>query len=257
LKIAPLAPAALVAMPMLLAFSKNRVLSWRPAGALLAAVLCGCAIQAFLPGYTAERPRGMSLMYSEVAGGADGYLALDSQFGRTDENYARAHGFRPEVLRNGRLGTVERLARKMPALGLPGAVVRQENAVRVDDGWFRTLRITPPKGARFLSLTVPGDAGLASAWVAGQLALDHRIAGKHSSARRSVAIFYPGEDEISVDLLTASPNALEAALMIWQELPPFVAAPFLGNWPDNARARQRGPRAERIQVLELPAAPPD
>jgi hypothetical protein len=30
----------------------------------------------------------------------------------------------------------------------------------------------------------------------------------------------------------------------------------MGNWPDDAQPRQYGPRAERVQVIEVPGAAP-
>jgi hypothetical protein len=34
-----------------------------------------------------------------------------------------------------------------------------------------------------------------------------------------------------------------------------LTAPFLGNWPDDARACQFGPRAEKVQTFEIGRAP--
>ena len=37
----------------------------------------------------------------------------------------------------------------------------------------------------------------------------------------------------------------------WHDLPPVLVAPFMGNWPDEARPYLFGPRAELIQPFEL------
>ncbi len=44
------------------------------------------------------------------------------------------------------------------------------------------------------------------------------------------------------------------AAVTWHELPGVLVAPFMGNWPDDARPFLYGPRAEKIQEFEFGAA---
>jgi len=254
-KTATLFMMAATAMPMLLAYVRNLELSWRPARWLLVAVLAGCFIHLFLPGYTAERPRGMTLMYSEVEGDERGYVALESVTGSPDQDYARSHDFEERELNNGRLATVVRPAREIPALGLPG--IRAESVQPAADGenWRRALDLSVPPGQRFLRITVPEDVGLQRAWVNGLLALDVSIETRHKRGATMIGLIHPPQGKLRVELLTTSPESIEVALVSWHDLPGVLTAPFLGNWPDDAQPAFYGPRAEKIQAVTLPAAP--
>ena len=57
-----------------------------------------------------------------------------------------------------------------------------------------------------------------------------------------------------MELLTEEPDAFEAALVSWHELPGVLVAPFMGNWPDDAQAKQYGQRAEKVQRIAVPGA---
>ena len=103
--ITPLTFMALVAMPMLLAFGSKRDLDWWPAKWLGIALLAAVVVHAFMPAYTAERPRDMTLMYREVAGAETAHLVLESLSGRPDRAYARKHDFEETEVDNGRLGS--------------------------------------------------------------------------------------------------------------------------------------------------------
>jgi hypothetical protein len=55
-----------------------------------------------------------------------------------------------------------------------------------------------------------------------------------------------------VDLLTTNAEPITVAAVTWHELPGVLMAPFMGNWPDDARPVIYGPRAEKIQQFDLP-----
>ena len=88
----------------------------------------------------------------------------------------------------------------------------------------------------------------------GQLALDTRIESKHKLQAHALHLVYPGDGPFEIVLLTASPDPFSMSATTWHELPGVLTAPFMGNWPDNARPFQYGPRAQKIQkiVLGLP-----
>ena len=261
-KVIPLGLVTLVAMPMLLAYVKNRDLTWQPFRWLGVALLTGCLLQLFLPGYTAERPRDMALMYSEVEGAGRGHVVLESVYRRPDLDYARSHDFEETELNDGRLGTVRRPAREVAALDLPGVVLTigetRPAGEEGEGGWRRSLRVQPPPGTPLLQLTFPSEIDLRQAWVDGVLAHDasavHKPGRKQESKQPFLRLVHPGAGPIEIELLTATAGAFALSAVTWHALPGVLTAPFMGNWPDEARPAFKGPRAEKIQRFELPAA---
>lgn len=241
----------LAVMPMLLAFSVQRELTWRPAKILLFAVLILSVTQYFVPGFTEDRPRDMTLKYSEVEGEATGYLVLESIYRTHDRDYANGHNFRELEINSGRLGTVLRPVREIAPLGLPGIAVSDITLDQTGQGWRRQFRIDVPPDSRRLRLTFPEEAGLTQAWVNGELALDTSIPSKHEYVNRTLTLVYPGEGPLNVELLTESEQALTMAAITWYDLPENLVAPFMSNWPSDAKPFLYGPRAEIIQEITL------
>ena len=255
IKVLPLWLMALTAMPMLLAFVKNRDLTWQPARWLLVAVLSGCLVHLFLPGFTPDRPRDMTLMYRETEGEEQGHIVLESIHRRPNMHYARSHDFRLMELNDGRLGTVTRPARAVAALQLPGATVNNQEIIRTGDGWRRRLQLELPPGTPLVQLTLPGAAGLQKAWINGVLALDTSLETKHRGPRHAVRVIHPPSGALDIEISTTAGAALSAAVLTWHELPGLLTAPFMGNWPDAAQPAQLGPRAEKVQQLRLIGEP--
>jgi hypothetical protein len=255
IKVIPLYLMALTAMPMLLAFVKRRELTWQPARWLLVAILSGCFVHLLLPGFTAERPRAMTLMYSETEGAERGYIVLESAYGMPDQAYARSHDFENRQLNDGRLGRVVRPVREIAALNLPAVDIAVGEALAEAGGWRRELVFDAVAGNRYLQLTVPPEIGLQRAWVNGELALDTSIEVKQKRRSFTLRVISPGADPLNVELLTRSADSFTASAVTWQDLPGVLTAPFLGNWPDDARPAFYGPRAELIQEFTVPAAP--
>jgi hypothetical protein len=69
-------------------------------------------------------------------------------------------------------------------------------------------------------------------------------------------VINPGSESIQIGLLTTSMDEITLSATTWHDLPAVLVAPFMGNWPDNARPNHFGPRAEKIQSFELDAAEP-
>ena len=253
IKVVPLWLAVLTAMPMLLAFVRLRELTWQPARWLAVAILIGCFFHLFLPGYTAERPRGMTLKYSEVEGAAQGHIVLESVYRDHDQAYAGSHDFEIEEINDGRLGMVAQPVRAVAPLGLPGVGFEVGQAVEVEQGWRRSLQIETGTGP-YLGLTFAPEAGLSGVWVDGMLALDTAIETKQERGSLGVRLINPGARRVQVDVLTSSPAAFRVAIVTWHDLPGVLTAPFMGNWPDDAQPKQYGKRAEKVQRFELPGA---
>jgi hypothetical protein len=244
---------AVAVMPMLLAYAKQRDLSWQPARWLLVAVLAVCLIHGFLPGFTADRPREMTLMYSEVEGDAAAYVVLESIYKRHDGKYAKEHSFEMTELNSGRLDIVERPARETVPLGLPGIGIKMQEVSEEEGGWRRELEISLPQGSRLLRLAIPKELGLSRAWVNDELALDKSIETKHHRSADFLQLIYPGDGPVKIELLTESAGAFTLAAVTWHDLPGVLVAPFVGNWPGDAQPFLYGPRAEKIQEFEFNA----
>ena len=242
---------ALTVMPMLLAFVKELDLSWRPAGWLAAAILAACVVHLFLPGFTAERPRDMALMYSEVEGEGAGYVVLESIYQRPDKKYARGHDFENVELNSGRLGKVSRPARKIAPLDLPGVTLEDRGVVEEEGVYLRNLAIGLPENTPLFRLTLPLEAEITRAWVNDELALDTSIETKHRRKDYRLQMVYPGSEAVTVRLESTSSIGFDVAAVTWHPLPSILVTPFMGNWPDDAQPFLYGPRAEKIQEFTL------
>jgi len=248
---------ALAVMPMLLAFVRQIELTWQPAKWLLGAIVVLCVVQFFLPGFTPDRPRDMTLMYTEVEAEDRGYIVLESIYQQHDRKYAKRHGFERMEINSGRLGTVLRPVREVEPLGLPGIVVANPGLKMEGEDWLRSFTINPPTGSKLMKLVIPGEAGLAKAWVNGVLALDTSIKSKNRRSVDTLKLVYPGDDPIRVELLTGSAEGFTMVAVTWQVLPATLVEPFMENWPEDARPFLYGPRAEKIQEFEFEPAAPD
>jgi len=252
-KVIPLGLMALISLPMLLAFVRRRELSWQPARWLLVAILLVCVVHLSLPGFTPDRPRGMTLMYSEVEGSETGYVVLESLFTSVDEDYASGHGFKPVELDSGWSQATERPARAVPALNLPGMEVMAQSTQKEETGWSHSFVLQAPEKLEFLMLVIAEESGLEKAWVDGQLALDTSLESKHQRQADSLQLVNPGKSVFEIRLLTRSPDAISLAVVTWHELPKVLVAPFMGNWPEDAQAAPFRSRARKIQRIELGA----
>ncbi len=252
-KIIPLAFMTLTALPMLLAFASGRELSWQPARWLLVAILLVCLVHLSLPGFTPDRPRGMTLMYSEVEGSESGYVVLESLFTSHDEDYAGGHGFKPVELDSGWSQATERPARVVPALNLPGVEINAHSVRREEEGWSHSFVLRANERLEFLVLLIAKESGLEKAWVDGQLALDTSLESKHQRKADSLRLVNPDKDSFEIRLLTRSPDAIGLSVVNWHELPDVLVAPFKGNWPEDAQAAPFRSRARKVQRIELDA----
>ena len=145
----------------------------------------------------------------------------------------------------------------MPALNLPGVLLAQQDVHEEGGSWRHQFVLQLPERSRFLQLIIPRENELRQAWIDGQLALDKRLQSKNESPADSLRLVYPGEGPVVIELLTASPDTISLSALSWHDLPAVLTAPFMGNWPDNAQPLQYGPRAVKIQHIELQAAGAD
>ena len=252
-KIIPLVFMTLTVLPLLLAFVRGRELSWQPARWLLVAILLACLVHLSLPGFSPHRPRGMTLMYSEVEGSETGYVVLESLITSFDEDYANGHGFKPVVLDNGWSQAFERPARAVPALNLPGVEVKAHSVRHKETGWSHRFVLHAHEGLEFLLVVIAKESLLDKAWVDGQLALDTSLESKHQRQDDSLRLVNPDKSSFEIRLLARSPDAISLAVVTWHELPKVLVAPFMRNWPENAQAVEYGPRARKVQHITLDA----
>ena len=251
LKVLPLILMCLTILPMLLAFVKDRELTWQPARWLLVAILVASFVHLSLPGFTAERPRGMTLMYNEEEGSATGHLVLESFFGMVDRKFARGHDFKALALDTGWPEHKEWPAREVSALNLPGITVTEQNTQKEEDLWRHRMVLQIPERTPFLQLVMAHENKLQKAWVDGQLALDTKLESKQNRPADFLRLVYPGKSQVEIELLTAGRESFEISAITWHDLPGVLKAPFLGNWPDDAQPLFYGPRAQKIQKITV------
>lgn len=256
IKVIPFWLMGLAVMPMLLAFVKDMELSWRPAGWISAAILVAVLVHLMIPGFTPDRPRDMTLMYSEAGSSATGHIVLESTYGRHDKRYARGHAFEMTELKASSPGTVRRPAREVTALNLPPVAIGAQSIVAEESNWRREITLNLPERTPLLWLTIPVDSGLRKAWVNGELAHEAGRATEQPQDAYSLRVINPGSESIQIGLLTTSMDEITLSATTWHDLPAVLVAPFMGNWPDNARPNHFGPRAEKIQSFKLDAAEP-
>ncbi|MEJ2384457.1 MAG: M28 family peptidase [Xanthomonadales bacterium] len=245
----------ITAMPMLLAFVRQRELDWRPVKWGAIALLGLGIVHVLLPAYTPERPRDMTLMYREVAGRDTGHLVVESNATRHDSAYATSHDFERTELNDGLLGTTWRPARVVKALDLPGIALEDLGEESLPDGRRYRLNVVLPFDTPLLQFAFPPDSGLRRVWFDGELALDTALRTKRTRRVHTLRLVNPPRGSMVLELETASSDPFTVSALSWHALPAVLTAPFLGNWPDEARACKFGPRAEKVQTFEIGRAP--
>jgi hypothetical protein len=252
-RVLPLILAAVTSMPMLLAWAGDREPSWQPVRWLAVAILALGFFHLYLPGFTAERPRDMSLIYNEVEGSDHGNLVLESIYRVPDREYAEGHGFEMTAVDAGWPEQVVRPGREVAPLNLPGLNLMMQSVQREDMSWRRRFRVEVPENVPLVQINVGQEQLLEKAWVNGVLALDRNIRTRHTRSADRVQIVNPGPGPLEFDLLVGSDAPVEIAAVTWHPLPAVLTAPFMGNWPDDAQPFLLGPRAQKIQRFKLDA----
>jgi hypothetical protein len=257
IRILPLVLVAITCMPMLLAWAGDRELTWQPARWVLVIILAAGFFHLFQPGFTAERPRGMSLVYSEVEGTGKGNLVLESPYRNPDRKYASGHGFEMTPLDSGWPEPVDRPVREVAPLNLPGLNLTMQSMQREDMSWRRRFVVDVPEGVPLVQIILDHEQLLEKAWVNGLLALDTTIRTKHRPPADRLQVVSPGPGPLEFDLLVGRQETVKLAAVTWHPLPAVLTAPFMGNWPDDAQPVFYGPRAQKIQRFELTAGAPE
>jgi hypothetical protein len=256
LKVIPLVLMSLALLPMLFAFVKDRELSWQPARWLLVAILATSFVHLSVPGFTAERPRGMTLIYHEDDDSESAYVVLESFFGMHDHQYASGHGFEPMELDTGWPEHSEHPVREVPRLNLPGIEVAAAETRAEGDAWRHRIELQLPDRTTFLQLVIAREHQLQQAWVDGQLALDTSLESKQNPPADFLRLVYPPANTVEIELLTSGPGSFTIPAITWHELPGVLTSPFMGNWPTEAQPLFYGPRAQKVQKITLGPATP-
>ena len=81
------------------------------------------------------------------------------------------------------------------------------------------------------------------------------IGGGNMATALISGLVNPPRGSMALELETAARDPFTVSAVSWHALPAVLTAPFLGNWPDDARACQFGPRAEKVQAFEIGRAP--
>lgn len=260
LLMAPLVLPAVAALPLML-WHVDRHGSGRwlmRFGAAL--VVAGCVAQWFVPGYTPDRPRDLTVHYRQVAGEDTAWMVLQSHAGASDPEYAARHAFR-EMEVPGLDGTA--LAVATEPLNLPTIEAR---ARRVGEGerGERSRRFIVdlglPAGLQLLALTLPEKAGLLYASFEGQRVYDAAVPAHRPGQARRIDLHAPPAGAARIEMELSLDAGVEPALIMDArfELPEERLAPFAADWPADARPAFLGPRAivrYRVPLLETASAP--
>mgnify|MGYP001817877228 FL=1 len=244
---------ALTGLPILLAWIKDRELDWQPARWLSVTILLVCLVYLWVPGYTADRPRDMNLIYNEAPGSQTGQLVLESIYRRPDMDYANGHDFVMTPVDYGWPEPSERPIREVPLRNLPGLTMTMQSIQNEGMSWRRRFVLDMPESTPMVQLVIASDQLLEKAWVNGLLALDKSIQDKNSRPADRLRVIYPGAGPLEFELLTGSDETLTFAAVTWYPMPAVLTAPFMGNWPEDAQPFLYPPRAQKVQRFELKA----
>lgn len=256
LKVVPLVLMSLTILPMLFAFVKDRELTWQPARWLLVAILVCCFIHLSIPGFTDDRPRGMTLIYHESDGSDKAHVVLESFFDMHDLDYASGHGFEMTKLDTGWPEHSEHPVREVSRLNLPGVNLVASEVWSEGDAWRHRIRLELPERSTFLQLVFPLELQLGQVWIDGQLALDKSLETKRTLPADVLRLVYPPAMTVDIELLVPQSDSLNLSAITWHELPGVLTSPFMGNWPAEAQALFYGPRAQKVQkLITAPAVP--
>ncbi len=220
-------------------------------------VFAGCIGQWFLPGYTPDRPRDLTVHYRQAAGADTAWMVLESHASGPDREYAARHDFR-EVEVPGLDDTA--LAVATEPLVLPTVEAR---ARRVGEGerGERSRRFIVdlglPEGLRLLALSAPGETELLHASVDGQLVFDAALPAHRPGAPRQIVLHAPPAGAARIEMEFNLGAGVEPAMFLDArfELPDERLAPFSAGWPDDAHPAFLGPRAIVRYRVSLATAP--
>ena len=249
-KVVPLLLPMVAVLPVLLWNFEQNQRTGRFGTLMLVLLLGMCIGQRFVPAYTRDVPRDMTLMLHQEQGAERAWLVLESSIGNPDPDFAELNGFASTPLPawDGETRTV--MARLVDPVALPG--LGEIRLSRLDNASStlhkRLIEMEVPPGLQLIALSFPHSAGFSRALVNGQLAAEIK---KGSENAGRLAINHPPAGRLRIEYETSAASGFEVLVTTRHSLPEELAAPFQADWPDDAQPAFRGPRALLSQRLRV------
>jgi len=253
LRVMPLLLPAIAALPLLTWYFSRRAGKNTPGYVLLALVAAACVGQQFVPGFTRDTPREMSLMHWQSDEPTAAWLVLESVTGKPDQLYASDHGFNPVSLPAFDGDVRQVLARTAEPLKLPKIVEKRKTVETFEEkaGYRHLLELVIPEGVRLLVFRFPEHAKLSRAKYDGQLAFD---AGQQSGKRGrppGLVINHPSPGQHRFEFELGGQTAAKVLLTARFDLPEERLQPYRDDWPADAQPAYLGPRVLHNSYLTL------
>jgi len=259
IRVVPLILPMLAVLPVLLWNFEQNQRTGRFGTLMLFLLLCLCVGQRFVPAYTGDVPRDMSLMLHQEQGAERAWLVLDSAIGKPDRRFAEESGFAPMNLPawDGESKTV--LGRSIEPVALPplGEIrISPQDADLVGKRNHNLLEMDIPPGVQWIAFNFPRSAGFSRALVNGQLAAQFNAASEDPG---HIIINHPPVGRLRIEFETTAVPGFDLLITARHELPEELIASLRDDWPEDAQPAFRGPRALQIQRLRIggPIMPPE
>lgn len=251
---------AIAALPLLPGYAGQRR-SGRAAPLVLLVLIVAAGIgHGFVPGFTADHPRAMNLLYREVAGETLAWMIVQSPSSSVDMHYARRQGFERVSLASGSGQARDELARPQPVLALPEVTLEQAGKLSAagsdgPDGYHLQLQV--PAEVEQLLLVTGQENGFTQVLVNGQKATDQagsgqRVKGRQAGNGLRLSLQRPEPGPLRLDFQAAGQlKPFELRVRARFSLPDALLQGLLEDWPENAQPAFSGHRAERDQVFTI------
>jgi hypothetical protein len=216
--------------------------------ALLAATSCAAIIGFFAQGYTAERPRGVNIVYEQDAGTGSALWRIESP-GNAGSDFLQAANFgaKQDVVRYG-LQRGKEHVKSATSLGMAAPALRISSDTTVS-GQRRISGVLGAQRDGFLLIVgFPEGSPLLAMSVSGQPV----VAGKRVTGVRSVRLYGFGRNVIPFEMVVEAGRPLPVVLVDVSALPKSEEGTAIAAArPGNAAAWQQGDRAmvhERVTL---------
>jgi hypothetical protein len=265
LLVVALALPAIAAVPLLLGAVDQRR-PRRTAPIVLLVLIAAATIgQSFIPGFTADLPRAMNLVYRGVAGASTAWMVLESPTSEADMPYARRQGFTTVSLVSSAGQPREELARPEPVLALPEVKLTQVETLpsagsgaAATPARYRLLLDVPADVQQLLLVAAGENHWFAQVLVDGQVVFDQAVPAGGAKGRQTsgtgprISVQGPEPGPLRLDfLLPGEPQPFELRIRSRFALPDERLQTLLEDWPATAQPAFSGHRAELDQVFTI------
>jgi hypothetical protein len=255
-KILPLILPAIGVLPLLVWYADERSIGSKVGNALLVLIIMGCIGQQFIPGYSADSPRDMTLMYRHNVGDEEALLVLESVYDSPDSRFATSQGFTQTRFTDLAGRSSDLMAKQIAPIELGDVVLLNSSVQDADQSGSRkshSLELEIPAGVRYLEFSVPEHVGLRRVMLNELLAYDLAQQSGHKFKSSWLRVNQPQEGPLRLDLELGNTNTTALQVTAWFDLPGELLYPYQADWPVDAQPVKLGPRA--LKYFSIPLAP--